>query len=82
MSIPEVQLEEFSFIIDDGRNRVSWDYHDSWICTCEDFYYRKHECKHIRAVKKELREQVNRALFDESTCYTKLDSSKQSKLVV
>ena len=81
MTLPQVQLEEFSFIVDNGKNRVSWDFKDSWICTCEDFYFRKHECKHIRAVKKELREQVNKALFDESNCYKKLDKA-QSKLVV
>ena len=80
MTPPQVQLEEFSFIVDNGKNRVSWDCNDSWICTCEDFFFRKHECKHIRAVKKELREQVNKALFDESNCYKKLDKA-QSKLV-
>ena len=81
MTPPKVQLEEFSFIIDDGKNRVSWDYKDSWICTCEDFYYRQHECKHIKAVKSELREQVNRALFDDSTCYEKSGNSRQTTLV-
>ena len=81
MSTTIVALECFSFIVDDGRNRVSWDYQDSWICTCEDFYYRKHECKHIRAVKKELREQVNKALFDDSNCYENLSNTKQVKLM-
>ena len=82
MSSPVVQLECFTFIVDGGKNKVSWDFQDSWICTCEDFYYRKHECKHIKAVKKELREQVNRALFDDNTCYEALSNSVQSKLVV
>lgn len=81
MTSPNVQLECFSFIVDDGKNRVSWDFKDSWICTCEDFFFRKHECKHIRAVKKELREQVNKALFDDKTCYETLDGTQQSKLV-
>ena len=81
MTPPQVQLEEFSFIVDGGKNRVSWDFKDSWICTCEDFFFRKHECKHIRAVKKELREQVTHALFDESTCYKKFDKA-QSRLEV
>ncbi|MGN0177221.1 MAG: hypothetical protein ACI389_05270 [Methanobrevibacter sp.] len=81
MPTPDVTLECFSFIVDDGKNRVSWDFQDSWICTCEDFYYRKHECKHIRAVKKELRTQVNHALFDDNTCYNKLSTTKQSRLV-
>ena len=82
MNPPHVQLECFTFIVDDGKNKVSWDYQDSWICTCEDFFFRKHECKHIKEVKKELREQVNKALFDDSTCYEALDGTKQSKLVV
>ena len=83
MSSPKVQLECFTFIVDDGKNMVSWDFQDSWICTCEDFYFRKRECKHIKQVKKELREQVNRALFDDNTCYEALEgTSKQSKLVV
>ena len=25
---------------------------DGWNCTCEDFYYRKRECKHIREAKR------------------------------
>ena len=82
MTPPVVQLECFTFIVDGGKNKVSWDYQDSWICTCEDFYYKQHECKHIRAVKKELREQVNKALFDEGTCYVVLSNTKQSKLEV
>lgn len=79
---PRVQLECFTFIVDNGKNKVSWDFRDSWICTCEDFYYRHHECKHIRAVKQELKTQINQALFDDDTCYNKLDSTAQSKLVV
>lgn len=81
MSTPVVQLECFTFIVDGGKNMVSWDYQDSWFCTCEDFYFRKHECKHIRAVKKELREQINKALFDSGTCYEALNGTKQAKLV-
>ena len=79
---PRVNLECFSFIINDGENRVSWDYQDSWICTCEDFYYRKHECKHIKTVKKELLSQVQKALTDNETCYSQLDKTTQSKLVI
>lgn len=82
MSIPpKVELECFTCILDDGRNRVTWDFKDSWFCTCEDFTFRKHECKHIRAVKKEVRAQMNKAVFDNNTCYNKLDTA-QSKLVV
>lgn len=82
MTSPKVQLECFSFIVDDGKNRVSWDFKDSWICTCEDFFFRKHECKHIKKVKKELRKQVNDALLDHRTCYDALNDSKQSTLEV
>lgn len=78
---PQVQLECFTFIVDNGENKVSWDFKDSWFCTCEDFYYRKHECKHIRTVKQELRTQINQALFDDSNCYNKLSTTKQSMLV-
>ena len=35
---------------------VSLDYIDGWWCGCDDYYYRKHECKHMRAVKEYLQE--------------------------
>lgn len=35
---------------------VACDYDDGWWCGCDDHYYRKHECKHIRAVKEHLQE--------------------------
>ena len=44
-----------------GSNIVSWDrdnereYGNGWVCTCEDYFYRKHECKHIREAKKKVR---------------------------
>ena len=82
MISPKVQLECFSFIVDGGKNRVSWDFQDSWICTCEDFYFRKHECKHIKQCKRELRAQINNALLDHRTCYDALHDGKQSKLEV
>lgn len=82
MKSPVVKLECFTFVVDDGNNKVSWDFQDSWICTCEDFYYRKHECKHIKQVKKELRSQVNDALLDHRTCHDALSDGYQSKLVV
>ena len=29
---------------------VAVDEDDGWYCTCEDYKFRKHKCKHIRAV--------------------------------
>lgn len=29
---------------------VAVDKDDGWYCTCEDYKFRKHKCKHIRAV--------------------------------
>ena len=29
---------------------VAVDTYDGWYCTCEDYKFRKHKCKHIRAV--------------------------------
>ena len=29
---------------------VSVDIYDGWYCTCEDYKFRKHKCKHIRNV--------------------------------
>lgn len=33
---------------------VGFDYVDGWFCPCPDYYFRKHECKHIRECKHEL----------------------------
>lgn len=80
---PHAELECFTFIINGGDNKVSWDFQDSWFCTCEDFTYRKHVCKHIRAVKKSLFSEISKALYDDGTCYDELNpESIQSKLVV
>lgn len=35
----------------DSTHSVYWDKDNGWVCTCEHCYYRKVECKHIRACK-------------------------------
>lgn len=30
---------------------VAYDNEDGWFCNCPDRHYRKHACKHIRAVR-------------------------------
>lgn len=34
---------------------VAYDDEDGWFCNCPDRHYRKHECKHIKEVKHDLR---------------------------
>lgn len=82
MTPPIVSIENVSFIVDNGRNRVNWDFLDGWFCTCEDFTYRHRECKHIRECKSNVKQDIVKCL-DDVTCYDKLDkSSIQSKLAV
>ena len=33
---------------------VAVDIYDGWYCTCEDYKFRKHKCKHIKEVLKHL----------------------------
>lgn len=35
----------------DQTHDVYFDIDNGWVCTCEHHYYRKAECKHIRACK-------------------------------
>ena len=32
-----------------GDNFCSYDYLFKWFCTCEDYYFRRHFCKHMKA---------------------------------
>lgn len=54
---PEVEIIfiQFKASGNTGSNTVNWDSMDGWWCSCEDFYYRKRECKHIREAKKKVR---------------------------
>lgn len=48
----ELVFAQFKASGSTGSNIVNWDNVDGWWCSCEDFHYRKHECKHIREAKK------------------------------
>lgn len=37
---------------DDFPHTVSYDTEDGWCCTCMDYKYRKHFCKHMQLAKK------------------------------
>ena len=54
---PEVEIIfiQFQASGNTGSNIVNWDSMDGWWCSCEDFYYRKQECKHIREAKRRVR---------------------------
>ena len=43
----------------DQTHDVYFDIDNGWVCTCENHYYRKVECKHIRACKEWLMENHN-----------------------
>lgn len=57
----KLQYVEFKASGKTGTNIVMYDVEnkdlpgDGWFCSCEDFYYRKHECKHIMEAKKRVR---------------------------
>ena len=38
--------EEYQYVCYDGD--------DGWICTCEDFYYRRNFCKHMKRAREYL----------------------------
>ena len=45
--------EGFIFFVESERDEtiiytVAVDYYDGWFCTCEDYQFRKHKCKHIK----------------------------------
>lgn len=51
----ELVFAQFKASGSTGSNIVNWDNVDGWWCSCEDFHYRKHECKHIRECKRRVR---------------------------
>jgi len=45
--------EGFIFLTQSQNNKeftytISTDIYDGWYCTCDDYKFRKHKCKHIR----------------------------------
>ncbi len=48
---------------------VAVDNYDGWYCTCEDYKFRKHKCKHIRAVT----EYLQKNYYNEYVKYKSID---------
>ena len=53
----KVQLTYAQFNVkgDTDEYLVAYDNEDGWYCNCPDRHYRKHECKHIKQVKNDIR---------------------------
>ncbi len=42
---------------DNSFHVVSFDIEGGWFCTCSDFLFRHRECKHIKRIKMEYKEE-------------------------
>ena len=54
----------------DEYQYVCWDKDDGWVCTCEDYYYRRSFCKHMRKSKEYL-ESLNTLVQGDNRAYKK-----------
>ena len=54
MKSPVLTFAQFHVEGDSDSYLVAYDNEDGWFCNCPDRHYRKHDCKHIRSVKKSL----------------------------
>ena len=53
----EVRLVYAQFEVQGKSDKyiVAYDDEDGWFCNCPDRYYRKHDCKHIKEAKRNLK---------------------------
>lgn len=68
--------EGFIFHVQSESNKktiytVSVDDYDGWYCTCEDYKFRKHKCKHIKTAEKYIQQTYP---IEESRKYLVLDA--------
>lgn len=53
----KVKLTYAQFDVESGEDNylIAYDDEEGWYCNCPDRHFRKHECKHIREARHDLR---------------------------
>ena len=52
MKAPVLNYAQFTVEGSTDTYLVAYDDEEGWFCNCPDRHYRKHECKHIKEVKR------------------------------
>ena len=65
MKPPLLTFAQFEVQGDTDTYVVSYDCDDGWYCTCPDYHYRKHACKHIRSSRKLIKKLIQEKVPDD-----------------